>query len=117
MTPAQATEALARSGNEAHRSVVLDELRLPGRFVLVLDGRDFRTTLDGEEVDAGTWLVKDGRLELTPSCGLCRTVLAPRVDERTLSLSVVEVPSPDYRGVPDAAFAAVTYQSAPFTRG
>ena len=116
VTPAQATAALARTGNEAHRAVVLDDIRVPGRFSLVLDGRTFRTTLGDEQIDVGTWLVKDGRLEMTPSCGFCHGVFVPRLDGDALHLTIVEVTSPDYKGVPDAAFASVAYTAAPFIR-
>ncbi|WP_377639508.1 hypothetical protein [Oryzobacter terrae] len=107
---------LGRTGMSQHRAVVLGDLSLPDRVVITFDDRRYRTTLGTEEADLGSWHVKDGRLVLVPSCALCRIVFAPTLEGGTLRLTLLEDPSPDYLGIPDAAFGVVVYTALPFAR-
>lgn len=109
-----ATLGRARMGQ--HASVVLSDIPLPVPVVITFDEKRYRTTFGSEEADLGSWHVKDGRLVLVPSCGLCRIVFAPTLEGGVLRLTLLEDPSPDYLGVPDAAFAVVVYAGAPFER-
>ena len=112
----QANAAMVRTGTSAYRETVLADLRVPGTFTLTFDELAYRARLDGEVVDVGTWYVSDGRLGLVPTCDRCSVVLGPRLEGGVLTLSLLDDASPDYLRVPDAAFAAVLWTSAPFHR-
>ncbi|WP_392543648.1 hypothetical protein [Oryzobacter telluris] len=113
---ADVVATLGRAGMGQHAAVVLGDIPLPVPVVITFDERRYRTTFGSEEADLGSWHVKDGRLVLVPSCGLCRMVFAPTLKGGTLRLTLLEDPSPDYLGIPDAAFGVVVYTALPFER-
>ena len=116
VTPREATAAMVRTGTSDYREPVLAELRLPGTIRVTFSPLTYRVTRDGAHEDEGTWSVHDGRLVLVPSCEHCGIVLGPRLGADTLILSLLEDTSPDYRRVPDAAYATVLWTSAAFHR-
>lgn len=113
---ADVVATLARAGTSEHRDVVLGEMPLPVRVDLIFDERRYRTMFGTELTDVGTWHVKGGRLVLVPSCAQCKVVLLPTLEGGELRLTLLEDPSPDYLGIPDAVFAGAVYTSLPFER-
>jgi hypothetical protein len=112
-----ATAAMVRTGTAGYSADVLNQLRLPGAITISFEDLAYRTALDGEVVDEGTWSVHDGKLILAPYCTIsCQVVFGPDLNDGVLSLALLEDDSPDVDRIPDAAPAAVVYTSAPFHR-